>query len=637
MRSLVIITNQNTFSLAKQGYFYISENHTLKAIPFSNAKTILGQEHPFALYNMQAENGVNFHLEAFAILAGTIQENGTLFLLCPQWHNLENELDYDALRWNANHAIACPNFYQHFKQLVAKFGFEIKPDLPKLPVTTGQISTQFCNLTEQQQKILQNLPLDNADIHLITAPRGRGKSTLAGKLAETISQENPVVITARSHSALPNFWKQVEGEKVRFFAPDRLIQAVGNGENFAKTWLFIDEAASLPLPMLQQCCEHFDKVVLTTTTQNYEGTGRGFELKLPKMLNKPFKHWTLSEPLRWGENDPLERFITDLLLLSEEKAPLFNKEGQGEIWQNQLSKNIIYSNKHLQEKSSFYHLLASAHYKTTPTDLRRLFDSERQIFLHKTENEKLIGGIWAMLEGGFSDELTQAIWRGERCPQGNLVAQYLCFQGNLPQACKLHSVRISRIAVLPEKQNQGIGKRLICQFILQNIQQKQPLDFISVSFGLTAMLYQFWANCGFELVQVTPNKEASSGYRSAMMIYPISEQGKQFTQQATQAFARDVALQPFFAEICEELAHFRNFQPLAEKHLTSSDCLNLTAFANGKRTLPAVYVSLKRLYLSAPEKLFSLAIFSENQQKYAKAEIEKYRKAVQAYLKTDTH
>lgn len=637
MRSLVIITNQNTFSLAKQGYFYISENHTLKAIPFSNAKTILGQEHPFALYNMQAENGINFHLEAFSILAGTIQENGTLFLLCPQWHNLENELDYDALRWNANHAIACPNFYQHFKQLVAKFGFEIKPDLPKLPVTSGQISTKFCNLTKQQQKILQNLPLDNADIHLITAPRGRGKSTLAGKLAETISQENPVVITARSHSALPNFWKQVEGEKVRFFAPDRLIQAVGNGENFAKTWLFIDEAASLPLPMLQQCCEHFDKVVLTTTTQNYEGTGRGFELKLPKMLNKPFKHWTLSEPLRWGENDPLERFITDLLLLSEEKAPLFSKEGQGEIWQKQLSKNIIYSNKHLQEKSSFYHLLASAHYKTTPTDLRRLFDGEKQLFLHKTENEKLIGGIWAMLEGGFSNELTQAIWRGERRPQGNLVAQYLCFQGNLPQACKLHSVRISRIAVLPEKQNQGVGKRLISRFILQNIQQKQPLDFISVSFGLTAPLYQFWANCGFELVQITPNKEASSGYRSAMMIYPISEQGKQFSQQATQAFVRDFALQPFFTEICEELQNFEQFQPLVEISLDERDWQNLTAFANGKRALPAVYISLKRLYLSAPQTLNLLAVFNEHQQKYSKVEIEKYREIVKTYLKSVNH
>ncbi|HDL3093384.1 TPA: tRNA cytosine(34) acetyltransferase TmcA, partial [Mannheimia haemolytica] len=112
MRTIAIITSPNNADFIQQGYFYIPENHQLKAIPFSNAKTILGQEYPFAIYTMQAENGVNFNLDAFAILAGTIQENGTLFLLCPQWDNLENELDFDALRWNENQAIACPNFYQ---------------------------------------------------------------------------------------------------------------------------------------------------------------------------------------------------------------------------------------------------------------------------------------------------------------------------------------------------------------------------------------------------------------------------------------------------------------------------------------------------------------------------------------------
>ncbi|QLB16016.1 tRNA cytosine(34) acetyltransferase TmcA [Mannheimia granulomatis] len=623
---------------AQGSCFYIPDiNQQLKAFPFSNAKAILGREYPFTIYDMRAENGVNFNLEAFAILAGTIQENGTLFLLCPQWHNLENELDFDALRWNENHAIACPNFYQHFKKLVEKFGFQIQTSSIEL-TTSGDFLAKSCNvdLTQEQQKILQNLPLDLADIHLITAPRGRGKSTLAGLLATELAKQRNVLITARSLSALPSFWRSAV-QQIPFFAPDNLIEQVKNKSISPNQWLFIDEAASLPLPMLQTLCEYFEKVVLTTTTQNYEGTGRGFELKLPKMLNKPFKHWTLFQPLRWGENDPLERFITDLLLLSEEKAPLFSKEGQGEIWQKQLSKNIIYSNKHLQEKSSFYHLLANAHYKTTPTDLRRLFDSEQQILYPKYQDNQLIGGIWAVNEGNLDENLTQAIWLGERRPQGNLVAQYLCFQGNLPQACQLRSVRISRIAVKPEWQNQGIGKRLISDFILQNADKKPPLDFLSVSFGLTAPLYAFWQSCGFRLVQITPNKEASSGYRSAMMIYPISQQGKQFSQQATRAFARDFALQPFFTEICEELQNFEQFQPLVEISLDERDWQNLTAFANGKRALPAVYVSLKRLYLSAPQTLNSLSVFNEHQQKYSKAEIEKYRAIVQTYLKSINH
>lgn len=627
MRTIAIITSPNNAEFIQQGYFYIPENLSFKAIPFSNAKTILGQEYPFAIYTMQAENGVNFNLDAFAILAGTIQENSTLFLLCPQWDNLENELDFDALRWNENHAIACPNFYRYFKQLVAKFGLEVRTDLPKLPTASGQIPSKIYQLTQEQQNILQNLPLDPADIHLITAPRGRGKSTLAGLLATALSEQNKVLITARSYSALPSFWRSAE-QKIPFFAPDNLIEQVKSKNISPNQWLFIDEAASLPLPILHTLCAYFEKVVLTTTIQNYEGTGRGFELKFPVMLNKPFKHWTLSQPLRWSENDPLEAFVTELLLLSEEKSPLFSKEGKGEIWQKQLSKNISYSNKHLQEKIAFYHLLANAHYKTTPTDLRRLFDGENQLLFSQRENGQLIGGIWAMQEGGLDEKLTQAIWLGERRPQGNLVAQYLCFQGNLPQACQLHSIRISRIAVLPEKQNQGVGKRLISQFILQNSREKRPLDFISVSFGLTAPLYAFWQSCGFRLVQITPNKEASSGYQSAMMLYPVSEQGKLFAQQATQAFARDFALQPFFTEICEKLQNFEQFRPLTARNLDERDWQNLSAFANGKRAFSAVYVSLKRLYLSDKARFSGLDIFERKGQKISKMEVENYRKLV---------
>ncbi|HDL5699827.1 TPA: tRNA(Met) cytidine acetyltransferase [Mannheimia haemolytica] len=607
MRTIAIITSPNNAEFIQQGYFYIPENLSFKAIPFSNAKTILGQEYPFAIYTMQAENGVNFNLDAFAILAGTIQENGTLFLLCPQWDNLENELDFDALRWNENHAIACPNFYQHFKQLVAKFGFEVRAGLPKLPAASGQIPSKIYQLTQEQQNISQNLPLDPADIHLITAPRGRGKSTLAGLLATALSEQNKVLITARSYSALPSFWRSAE-QKIPFFAPDNLIEQVKSKNISPNQWLFIDEAASLSLPILHTLCAYFEKVVLTTTTQNYEGTGRGFELKFPVMLDKPFKHWTLSQPLRWSENDPLERFINDLLRLSHTVGA-----------NDDLPLQIL---------DEFYDLLANAHYKTTPTDLRRLFDGENQLLFSQRENEQLIGGIWAMQEGGLDEKLTQAIWLGERRPQGSLVAQYLCFQGNLPQACQLHSIRISRIAVLPEKQNQGVGKRLISQFILQNSVEKRPLDFISVSFGLTAPLYAFWQSCGFRLVQITPNKEASSGYQSAMMLYPVSEQGKLFAQQATQAFARDFALQPFFTEICEELQNFEQFRPLAASNLDERDWQNLAAFAHGKRTFSAVYVSLKRLYLSDKARFSGLDIFERKGQKISKMEVENYRKLV---------
>ncbi|QIM66675.1 tRNA cytosine(34) acetyltransferase TmcA [Mannheimia granulomatis] len=620
MRALVIVTDHKKLSIelnAQGGYFYLPDTvQQINAFPFNNAKAILGREYPFAIYDMRSENGVNFNLEAFAILAGTIQENGTLFLLCPGWDRLEQEKDFDALRWNENNAIACPNFYQHFKKLAEKFGFQIQTSPIEL-TTSGYFSAKSCSfdLTPEQQKILQNLPLDLADIHLITAPRGRGKSTLAGLLASELAKQHKVLITAPSLAVLPSFLRSLANEEIPFFAPDNLLEQVQQLKISRHQWLFVDEAASLPLPMLNRLCHYFDKVVLTTTTYNYEGTGRGFSFKFLPQLSRSNKHWQLTKPLRWAENDPLEQFVNELLLLEESEQS--------------------------SDLANFYQLLAHAHYKTTPTDLRRLFDGEQQILHQKYQDEQLIGGIWAVNEGNLDENLTQAIWQGKRRPQGSLVAQYLCFQGNLPQACQLHSVRISRIAVKPEMQNQGIGKRLVSDFILQISEKKQPLDFISVSFGLTELLYRFWSACGFRLVQVTPNKEASSGYRSAMMIYPLSAQGEQFCQEAVQAFRRNFALQPFFSVICADLQNFCQFQPLAELNLSDADWQNLQGFVEQQRTFSAVYVSLKRLYHSDRQKLAFLDNIFEQENaeslKQPKSWLENCRKILQEQLNFKTH
>ncbi|WP_249038448.1 GNAT family N-acetyltransferase [Bibersteinia trehalosi] len=231
------------------------------------------------------------------------------------------------------------------------------------------------------------------------------------------------------------------------------------------------------------------------------------------------------------------------------------------------------------EKITFYHLLTTAHYKTTPTDLRRLFDGENQKLFEIRENQQLIAGAWGIFEGGLDRELTQAIWRGERRPKGNLVAQYLCFQGNFPQACQLRSLRISRIAVAPEMQGKGYGKRLISEMILQISVQNPPLDFLSVSFGMNDELLNFWQQCGFQQVAISQNPEASSGLYSAMMIYPVSLRGKAFVDQASVQFQRNQILQKNI-----------EFQPLTEW-----DWQNIKGFIRASRTFTACLPSLLRL------------------------------------------
>lgn len=569
----------------------------LNAENFHRARLLLGTERPYAFYDMRAEQGVCFNLDALAILAGTIQANGTLFIICPQWHQLTEQLDEDARRWNDDTPLPCPHFMRHFQQCVATFGFRVTNSLPELPTESEKHTAFF--FTPEQQNILKNLPLDPADIHLITAPRGRGKSTLAGTLATQLAATQSVLVTARSQSVLPQFWRATQEKGVIFIAPDNLIQHIQTNTISPNQWLFIDEAASLPLPMLQQCCAYFHKVILTTTTHNYEGTGRGFALKFPAQLSRKSQTWQLTTPLRWAENDPLEGFIDALLLLDESSAKVSDSPYH-----------------------TFYHLLAEAHYKTTPNDLRRLFDGTNQQLFSYYEQEKLVGGIWAMNEGGLDESLTEAIWRGERRPKGNLVVQYLCFQGNLPQACHLRSMRISRIAVTPQKQRQGIGKRLISDFILQIQQQNPPLDFLSVSFGMSDSLLAFWQTCGFQLVQITPNPEASSGLQSAMMLYPLSKQGEHFVQHAVNLFQRNAPLLPYCPQKGE-----------CDLRLNEEDWHNLQGFAHAQRSFSACYASLKRLSMTNMAKTITEAPFHTVMQqsempKISKATLQMLRKCV---------
>ncbi|MDP8050959.1 GNAT family N-acetyltransferase [Pasteurella atlantica] len=575
MRKLVIVTTPfSTQPLGGNGVF-LSEtvtdlNLNIATLSFKNAKKLLGQTLDYVIYDMQSEEGVCFNLDALAIATGTIIDNGYLIIICPQWHHLTQQIDLDAIRWSEQGKIKSPNFFNYFQQLVEQFQFEIVEKFDFNKLTSGTIFSKICKfstLTVQQQLIFEKLPQHSADIHLITAPRGRGKSTLLGQLAQYIQQNQKVIITARSHSALPTFWKNVDKDKILFFPPDQLIQQIENQLLDNNYWLFIDEAASLPLPMLQQFSHYFKKVILATTTQNYEGTGRGFSLKFLPQLKRPYQQWKLTKALRWKNNDSLENFVNQLLILD----------------------NV--ENSDPNSNQAFYQLLANAHYKTTPTDLRRLFDAPHQYYLKHIENHQLIGGIWAIFEGGLDKGLAEEIWQGKRRPQGNLVAQYLCFQGNLIEACLLRSIRISRIAVTPEKQQQGIGKRLVSQLILQ-IRTQQNVDFISVSFGLNEKLFNFWKSCGFQLVQISPSKEASSGYHSAMMLYPISEKGLTFIKQAQMQFQRDFPLLPFL----QNLQKIVKIVPLEHQFVfMENDHKNLQGFAYYHRSLTSCYASLKRL------------------------------------------
>lgn len=188
--------------------------------------------------------------------------------------------------------------------------------------------------------------------------------------------------------------------------------------------------------------------------QGYEGTGRGFLLKFCATLSD-WHHLTLTDPIRWASNDPLERVVDDIMLFNEQRPaaqlPGANIEIMACEQRDWLEQPALLR--------CFYGLLSSAHYRTTPLDLRRLLDAPGMHFLQANAAGAVIGALWLVDEGGLNSALAQDVWAGRRRPKGSLVAQSLAAHSGQWQAPTLLSRRISRIAVAPSWRRQGIARK----------------------------------------------------------------------------------------------------------------------------------------------------------------------------------
>ena len=577
-RQLQILISK-TLPLVPDNVLIIGES----GIAFSKATNLLGQEFEHILFD--GRNGI--HLEALAIAAGTLKMGGTLCLVLSDWENLSLQLDQDSLRWNGNQsAIATPNFIDHFKQCIERYHFPILRDKSEVEFPAAFYSNEpHKNATLAQQQIIETILQADQDIYFLTAKRGRGKSALLGMLANQIQE--PVYLTAPNKSAVHSVIEFSEGG-IEFIAPDELAIRLQTEPEFSQSaWLLVDEAAMIPLPLLQEYSQYFQHIVFSTTIHSYEGTGRGFELKFKRKIHRSFQHFELKQPLRWQENDPLEHFIDDLLLLNAED------DFQQFLFQPHLPYQIREVKKphHIAE---FYGLMTLAHYRTSPLDLRRLLDGENQRFYFAEYQQNLLGAIWALEEGNMTDdELIIQIQQGKRRPKGNLVPQALCFYENLPQACKLRSLRISRITVQPNWQKQGIGQNLM------KLMENSEVDFLSVSFGYTDELAKFWQKCGFVLVHLGEHQEASSGCYSAIVLKGLSKEGLALVDTAHKQFQRNILLSfhPFAI----------NFeQNQLDWQLDECDWVSLKKFANFHSTLFSSIPAIRRLLKLAGKENFPL-------------------------------
>ncbi|MFS1539516.1 MAG: tRNA(Met) cytidine acetyltransferase TmcA [Candidatus Phlomobacter fragariae] len=574
--------------------------HWPDAIQPQKAVSLLGQEFLHGVFD--ATKG--FHTEALLMLAGTLKAGSYLIICLPEWATWSQQPDQDSQRWNeVASIIAVPNFVcwlKHHLQHDANvllwcegkpFTANALPQLAAWHQPNGQP-------TIEQEKILKFLLTGEARIWALIAARGRGKSALAGMLIERWQGECWVCAPAKSASMVLT---RYTNKKILYWSIDNLLANCQLQKSLKADWLIIDEAAMIPIAQLNQLTHYFPHLLFTTTVDGYEGTGRGFLLKLCAQLEQ-YHILTLTAPIRWASNDPLENWLNNSLLLKEylPKPTAVAKLNNPDIALLPMSQSLLIEKPKLL--SAIYRLLINAHYRTSPLDLRRLLDAKGINLLIAQQKKHLLAVLWLVDEGGLSASLAHDVWTGRRRPRGNLVAQSLAAHSYFPQAAQMNSQRISRITVAAAFRRQGVATKLLTFYKQQAMEEGK--DFLSVSFGYCEQLQALWQQNGFHLVRVGSRKEATSGYYTAMVVLPLSLQAKQLVSRAQYLLKRDA----FYINQLTGLT----LTAINDDQLNDEDWQVLAGFAYGNRSFSASYPAIRRIIMRSSLTLEATRIHCEH-------------------------
>jgi tRNA(Met) cytidine acetyltransferase len=462
------------------------------AKPLHHAKSLLGQS--LNLIVLDCRKG--FPLDYFLCAANTVQTNGT-FIIIWQQHNHDEQ----SSRFHTE-AIPTSNFQNYLANGLQIFSepWNIEQDIA--PSTIINIQD---NLNQEQIAVLSSLQKQQKGITTLFAPRGTGKSFVVAEFIRALNDD--YVITAPNQTALQSY----HNIKLNFKAPDYLF--LNHDDLLPRKWLIIEEAAQMPIAHLEKLSKLAENILLISSIENYEGTGKGLESKLQDIITIN-SVLTLAERQRFELQDSLAKF-----------CEYISFQNHTEI--NTTDGTYLYSYENLHEFQgnyalvrAFYQFMNQHHYQTNAQDIRRLLDSPDQIFIITIKNQQIIGALWAIHEGELSSELAQDVFNGYRRPKGNLVVQTLAAHSYYPELMPLKSLRISRIAVDRNHRVQGIAKRMLEQ--LKQYAQDHHYDFLSTSFGLTEALLKFWQHCQFTWIHLGSHRDKTTGLHAAILLQPIS-------------------------------------------------------------------------------------------------------------------
>ena len=344
--------------------------------------------------------------------------------------------------------------------------------------------------------------------------------------------------------------------------------------------LAIDEAAAIPLPVVQSLINGPHLTIMSSTINGYEGTGRSLSLKLLSSLKsgsssgRTLREFKLDEPIRYAPGDPVEHWLNNLLCLDVSVLPMVKLSSCPHPSECQLflvNRDTLFSyhkasEAFLQRMMSLY---VSSHYKNTPNDLQLMSDAPGHllfVLLPPVDQKNATGlpDILAVMQVCYEGKISRqsvlnSLSRGKK-EAGDLIPWTLSQQFQDNDFASLSGARVVRIATHPDYQGMGYGSRAVklledffsgklieegaeaysegcivssAEEVIKPRSNLKPLlirvneiiptnlHWLGSSFGLTAPLFKFWKKLGFMPVYLRQTSNDTTGEHTSIVIKNI--------------------------------------------------------------------------------------------------------------------